>query len=74
MISSTHAKLKGMTYNSFLEGVYEASKKAEKDFGIVSRFIMNGIRHLDLIQFKNTAEEVLKQSTSIFSWFWISWG
>ena len=46
MISSTHAKLKGMTYDSFLEGVYDASKQAEKDFGIVSRFIMNGIRHL----------------------------
>ena len=46
MISSTHAKLKGMTYDSFLEGVYDASKEAENDFGIVSRFIMNGIRHL----------------------------
>ena len=37
---------KGMTYNSFLEGIYDASQEAEKDFGIVSRFIMNGIRHL----------------------------
>ena len=29
MVSSTHAKLKGMTYHSFLEGIEEASKKAE---------------------------------------------
>jgi adenosine deaminase len=60
MISSTHAKLKGMTYHSFLEGVCEASKKAEKDFGIVSRFIMNGIRHLGPKSVYETAEEVLK--------------
>lgn len=59
MISSTHAKLKGMTYNSFLQGVYEASQDAEKDFGIVSRFIMNGIRHLGPASVQNTAEEVL---------------
>ena len=59
MISSTHAKLKGMTYDSFLQGVYEASQKAEKDFGIVSRFIMNGIRHLGAESVQNTAEEVL---------------
>ncbi len=38
MISSTHAKLKGMTYDSFLEGVYEASQQAEKDFGISISF------------------------------------
>ena len=60
MISSTHAKLKGMTYDSFLEGVYSASQQAEKDFGIVSRFIMNGIRHLGPDSVYNTAEEVLK--------------
>jgi len=60
MISSTHAKLKGMTYESFLEGVFDASKKAEQDFGIVSRFIMNGIRHLGPSSVQNTAEEVLK--------------
>ena len=60
MISSTHAKLKGMTYHSFLEGVYDASKKAEKDFGIISRFIMNGIRHLGPDSVQATAEEVLK--------------
>jgi adenosine deaminase len=60
MISSTHAKLKGMTYNSFLEGIYSASKQAEKDFGIVSRFIMNGIRHLGPESVQNTANEVLK--------------
>ena len=59
MISSTHAKLKGMTYSSFLEGIYVASKKAEKDFGIVSRFIMNGIRHLGPDSVQSTAEEVL---------------
>lgn len=59
MISSTHAKLKGMTYNSFLQGVYDASKQAEKDFGIFSRFIMNGIRHLGSDSVQNTAEEVL---------------
>jgi adenosine deaminase len=60
MISSTHAKLKGMTYDSFLEGVYSASQQAEKDFGIVSRFIMNGIRHLGPDSVYSTAEEVLK--------------
>ena len=59
MISSTHAKLKGMTYDSFLEGVYTASKAAEKDFDIVSRFIMNGIRHLGAESVQDTAEEVL---------------
>ena len=60
MISSTHAKLKGMTYHSFLEGVYKASKQAENDFGIVSRFIMNGIRHLGPESVQSTADEVLK--------------
>ena len=59
MISSTHAKLKGMTYDSFLQGVYEASQQAEKEFGIVSRFIMNGIRHLGPDSVKETATEVL---------------
>ena len=37
MVSSTHAKKKGMTYHSFLNGVHEASLQAEKDFGIVSK-------------------------------------
>jgi len=59
MISSTHAKLKGMTYDSFLEGICDASKQAEIDFGIVSRFIMNGIRHLGSNSVQNTADEVL---------------
>ena len=59
MISSTHAKAKGMTYHSFIEGVYEASKKAEEDHNILSRFIMNGIRHLGAESVKGTAEEVL---------------
>jgi len=59
MVSSTHAKDKGMTYHSFLEGVHEASQEAEKDFGIVSRFIMNGIRHLGPESVQLTAEEVL---------------
>ena len=60
MVSSTHAKDKGMTYHSFLEGVHNASQQAEKDFGIVSRFIMNGIRHLGPESVQSTAEEVLK--------------
>ena len=59
MISSTHAKLKGMTYDSFLKGIYDASQQAEKDFGIVSRFIMNGIRHLGSNSVHSTAVEVL---------------
>ena len=59
MISSTHAKAEGMTYDSVLEGVYNASKKAEEDFGIVSRYIMNGIRHLGPESVQNTAREVL---------------
>ena len=61
MISSTHAKLKGMTYDSFLEGIYEASQQAENDFGIISRFIMNGIRHLGPKSVHETADEVLKK-------------
>ena len=59
MISSTHAKLKGMTYNSFLNGVAEGAKKAESEFGIVSKYIMNGIRHLGPESVHTTAEEVL---------------
>tara|TARA_Y100001970_G_scaffold57759_1_gene73200 strand:- start:8076 stop:9056 length:981 start_codon:yes stop_codon:yes gene_type:complete len=59
MISSTHAKLKGMTYDSFIEGVYDASIQAEKDFGIISRFIMNGIRHLGADSVHSTAVEVI---------------
>ena len=59
MISSTHAKLKGMTYHSFLDGIYDASQQAESDFGIVSRFIMNGIRHLGPDSVYTTAQEVL---------------
>ena len=64
MISSTHAKLKGMTYDSFLEGVHDASIQAENDFGIVSRFIMNGIRHLGADSVHNTAKEVLDKPHS----------
>ena len=60
MISSTHAKQKGMTYHSFLEGVVEGATQAEKEFGIVSKYIMNGIRHLGAESVQNTAEEVLK--------------
>ena len=60
MVSSTHAKKKGMTYHSFLDGVHEASLQAEKDFGIVSRFIMNGIRHLGPESVQDTAYEVLQ--------------
>ena len=59
MISSTHAKLKGMTYNSFLEGVAEGAKQAESEFGIVSKYIMNGIRHLGAESVHTTAKEVL---------------
>ena len=60
MVSSTHAKAKGMTYKSFLDSVHEASKNAERDFGIVSRYLMNGIRHLGPESVQGTAEEVLK--------------
>ena len=59
MISSTHAKLKGMSYRSFLEGITEGAKQAEQEFGIVSKYIMNGIRHLGADSVQNTAEEVL---------------
>jgi len=59
MISSTHAKLKGMTYKSFLEGVVEGAKLAEQDFGIISRYIMNGIRHLGPESVYKTANEVI---------------
>ena len=60
MVSSTHAKLKGMTYDSFLEGVAEGAKEAEEEFGIVSKYIMNGIRHLGPESVYNTAKEVLE--------------
>ena len=59
MVSSTHAKLKGMTYKSFFESVTEAAKKAEEEFGIISRYIMNGIRHLGPDSVYKTAKEVL---------------
>tara|TARA_B100001123_G_scaffold434352_1_gene560764 strand:+ start:1086 stop:2066 length:981 start_codon:yes stop_codon:yes gene_type:complete len=59
MISSTHAKQKGMTYHSFLEGVVEGARQAENEFGIVSKYIMNGIRHLGSESVYNTAKEVL---------------
>mgnify|MGYP001284263120 CR=1 FL=1 len=60
MISSTHAKKKGMTYHTFLEGVAEGAKLAQEEFGIVSKYIMNGIRHLGSDSVHKTAEEVLK--------------
>ena len=60
MISSTHAKQKGMTYHSFLEGVAQGAKEAEQEFGIISKFIMNGIRHLGPDSVQKTAEEVLE--------------
>ena len=60
MVSSTHAKAKGMTYQSFLDSIQEASLNAERDFGIVSRYLMNGIRHLGSESVQGTAEEVLK--------------
>ena len=59
MVSSTHAKKKGMTYHSFLEGISEGARLAENEFGIVSNYIMNGIRHLGAESVQNTAEEVL---------------
>ena len=59
MVSSTHAKQKGMTYHSFLEGVSEGAKQAENEFGIISKYIMNGIRHLGSKLVQETAEEVL---------------
>ena len=60
MISSTHAKERGMTYNSFLEGIVEGSKQAEEEFGIISRYIMNGIRHRGPDSVDKTAREVLE--------------
>jgi len=59
MISSTHAKQKGMTYRSFLAGILEGAKQAEQEFGIISKYIMNGIRHLGPKSVQATAEEVL---------------
>jgi len=60
MVSSTHAKQKGMSYHSFLEGVTTGAKQAEEEFGITSKYIMNGIRHLGSDSVHNTAEEVLE--------------
>ena len=59
MVSSTHAKAKGMSYHSFLDSVHQASQDAERDFGIVSRYLMNGIRHLGADSVQETAKEVL---------------
>ena len=59
MVSSTHAKAKGMTYHSFLDSVHQASIDAESDFGIVSKYLMNGIRHLGAESVQETAKEVL---------------
>ena len=59
MISSTHAKQKGMSYESFLEGIKEGAKKAEEEFGIISRYIVNGIRHLGADSVFKIAKEVL---------------
>lgn len=60
MISSTHAKQRGMTYHSFIEGVLKGAQQAEIEFGIVSKYIMNGIRHLGPDSVQKTADEVLK--------------
>ncbi|MBI28895.1 MAG: Adenine deaminase [Alphaproteobacteria bacterium MarineAlpha5_Bin11] len=60
MISSAHAKLKGMPYSLFLEGVSAGAKRAEDDFGIISRYIVNGIRHMGPDSVYNTAKEVLE--------------
>ena len=59
MISSTHAKLKGMSYHSLLEGVANGAKQAHEEFGIISKYIMNGIRHLGADSVYKTAKEVL---------------
>tara|TARA_Y100000590_G_scaffold469022_1_gene654494 strand:+ start:2669 stop:3721 length:1053 start_codon:yes stop_codon:yes gene_type:complete len=60
MISSTHAKQKGMSYHSFLEGIELGAKQAKDEFGIISKYIMNGIRHLGPESVYNTAQEVLQ--------------
>ena len=64
MVSSTHAKQKGMTYHSFLEGVIAGARQAENEFGIVSKYIMNGIRHLGPESVHNTAKEVLNNANN----------
>jgi adenosine deaminase len=60
MISSSHAKLKGIPYNSFLEGIIEGARQAEQEFGIISKYIINGIRHMGADSVYNTAKEVLE--------------
>ena len=69
MISSTHAKLKGMTYDSFLGGVAEGARQAEEEFGIVSKYIMNGIRHLGPESVYNTAKEVIENPHNVLVGF-----
>ena len=69
MISSSHAKLRGMSYDSFLEGVTEGAKQAEEEYGIISRYIMNGIRHLGPEVVHNTAKEVLEKPNPILVGF-----
>ena len=60
MISLAHAKLRGMTSNSFLGGIVKGASKAEEEFGIISRYIVNGIRHLGPDSVYDTAKEVLE--------------
>tara|TARA_B100001123_G_C15305626_1_gene1022595 strand:+ start:899 stop:1873 length:975 start_codon:yes stop_codon:yes gene_type:complete len=60
MISLAHAKLRGMTYDSFLGGIVKGASKAEEEFGIISRYIVNGIRHLGPDSVYDTAKEVLE--------------
>ena len=65
-------KLKGMTYHSFLDSVHQASLDAERDFGIVSRYLMNGIRHLGAESVQETAEEVINNPSPSSGRFWFS--
>ena len=53
--------LKGMTYDSFLKAFMKHHSKQKKILELVSRFIMNGIRHLGPDSVHSTAvKEVLK--------------
>ena len=51
---------RGVSFETIINGIYKALKKAEEDFGITSKIIMCFLRHLD----EDSCFEVLKQACS----------
>ena len=51
---------RGVSFETIINGIYKALKKAEEDFGITSKIIMCFLRHFD----EDSCFEVLKQACS----------